>query len=232
MNVARRIGRKDNAMKSSPLHIVSMNRSAFTASVGFSRQGWAALAAQPLTPPIARRPSRVFAHARETIMLSTIALLIPLAGALADQWTRVSTGAAPAAATTTWAAALAADRANFDKLAAQPRTAGLPAPHYIAPKLAWSRIATKAGPVVVSTLSSKCEEPNSATALDVSICEYVISSESGAFALIRMNGCFTDSDKTSGTDFRYDAARNAIELRVLYKGQPLPDCAQSFSLSH
>lgn len=71
-------------MKAYPSHIVSTDHSACTAGVGLSRQGDATLAAQPLTPPIACRRASVFAHARKTIMLSTIALLIPLS-AIAQQ---------------------------------------------------------------------------------------------------------------------------------------------------
>lgn len=153
--------------------------------------------------------------------------LMPVAHAT-DGWSRMNAApSAPPAVTAYWAGALADDRSNFAR-----NTAGSPTAHYIAPTISWTRIQTPHGSVLVSTLSSKCEAPNSASALDIQICEYAIASETAAFPPLTASGCFTESDLKQGTEFRFDPASNALQLRVIYNARPQTSCASVIPLHH
>ncbi|MDE2579115.1 MAG: hypothetical protein KGL46_09940 [Hyphomicrobiales bacterium] len=157
----------------------------------------------------------------------TLALLVPFHGAIAADWARMSNAHAgastvPASVSSIWASAIAENRATVT------RNTG----RYLPPNIGWARIQTSRGPVVITTLESKCEAPNGASASNAMICSYVIASENQAFSPVKVSGCYIERDKSSGTDIRYDSAKDALNIRIFGAGAADAGCASSVPLPH
>jgi hypothetical protein len=149
----------------------------------------------------------------------TLALLVPSRPGIAAEWSRLSTANTPPAVNAIWKGALAEDRAAVLRNTGNPN-------RYIPPPIGWTRINTPRGPVIVTTIESKCEAPNSPTATDTMICSYVIASERQAFPPITVTGCYADN----ATDVRYDDMQHALELRIVGKGNVGAGCSASFPI--